>query len=75
VPRHTAPAASPSRALPRPSSPLCLTWEATMDPPLHLFLLDPHHLTTPALRARLSAAPDLALLAVAPAYAGSDRDR
>jgi len=37
-----------------------------MDPPLHLFLLDPHHLTTPALRARLSAAPDLALLAVAP---------
>lgn len=37
-----------------------------MDHPLTLFLFDPHALATPALQARLTAAPDLALLAVAP---------
>ncbi len=37
-----------------------------MDHPLTLFLFDPHALATPAVRARLTTAPDLALLAVAP---------
>ncbi|ABU57142.1 LuxR family transcriptional regulator [Roseiflexus castenholzii] len=37
-----------------------------MDHPLTLFLFDPHALATSAVRARLTAAPDLALLAVAP---------